>query len=400
MNTFRTTVGAVGSVEQLEERRMFASLGTINVIDAGTGPSVIVSYSLNGVSDFADAGVFHWTRSASNPGTYAGVPTAGQNFDGFCLEPDQEIPSGANVAYTVVDLPSAPPETSPRGMMGVAKADEVRELWGRFRAAAGLDGTKAAAFQMAIWEIVTDSGKNVTAGAFRLDTSTAAGLAVANQAQAWLNQINGTGTKANLLAMTSPIDQDQVFEVPPTTPLRPGQTATIGFWHNKNGQALIRSLNGGQSSTQLGNWLASNFPNLWGSEAGPNNLTGKTNAQVAAFFLTKFEVKGQKLDAQVLGVALATYVTNSSLAGTVAAKYGFIVDAQGTAAATINVGSSGAAFGVANNSTLTVWQVLQGANQLSAGGTGASRFEIYNGNQALRNQANTIFSLINERGDI
>src|SRR5262249_17509257 len=30
-----------------------------------------------------------------------------------------------------------------------------------------------------------------------------------------------------------------------------GQTATIGFWQNNNGQNLIKSLNGGSASTQL-----------------------------------------------------------------------------------------------------------------------------------------------------
>jgi hypothetical protein len=390
-------------IEPLEDRQLFTAMGTMNIIDAGTGPSAITAYTLNGVKDFADAGVFHWTRSATNPGTYAGVPAAGKNFDAFCLEPDQEIPSGANVAYTVVDLPSAPPEISPRGMMGAAKADQIRELWGRFRAAVGTDNVKAAAFQIAIWELVCDSGKDLAAGAFTADTSNPTAVAIKNQAQAWLDQVNGAGAKANLLALTSPIDQDQIFEVPPpppTTPLGPGMTATIGFWHNKNGQALLKGLNGGPTATNLGNWLAGNFPNLWGANAGPNNLAGKTNAQIAAFYLTKFDVRGQKLDAQVMAVAFASYVTNSSLAGAAAAKYGFKVDANGTANATINIGSAGAAFGVANNSTLTVWQILKATDQLSAGGSGATQYEIYNGNQGLRNQANTIFSLINERGDI
>src|SRR5262249_55198779 len=51
-----------------------------------------------------------------------------------------------------------------------------------------------------------------------------------------------------------------------------GQTASIGFWQNKNGQNLIKSLNGAPNATQLGNWLAATFPNLYGAGAGPNNL--------------------------------------------------------------------------------------------------------------------------------
>src|SRR5207302_837277 len=35
-----------------------------------------------------------------------------------------------------------------------------------------------------------------------------------------------------------------------------GQFATIGFWHNKNGQAVITNFNGSPTSTVLGNSLA------------------------------------------------------------------------------------------------------------------------------------------------
>src|SRR5207248_9035844 len=63
-----------------------------------------------------------------------------------------------------------------------------------------------------------------------------------------------------------------------------GQTAGIGFWNNSHGQALIKSLNGGPNATQLGNWLAATFENIFGVHAAANNLAGKTNAQVAAAF--------------------------------------------------------------------------------------------------------------------
>ena len=123
---------------------------------------------------------------------------------------------------------------------------------------------------------------------------------------------------------------------PPLPPLRRGDTATIGFWQNKNGQALINSLNGGNGSMKLANWLAYNFPCLFGTYAANNpplkTLAGMTNAGVAAFFVDLFKVKGQKTYAQVLGAALACYVTDSTLAGTAAAKYGFNVSSLGTGA--------------------------------------------------------------------
>jgi hypothetical protein len=65
-----------------------------------------------------------------------------------------------------------------------------------------------------------------------------------------------------------------------------------GFWHNNQGQALINSFNRGSASTALANWLAVTFPNLYGAGAGVNNLTGMTNAQVAAFYLNLFGMHG------------------------------------------------------------------------------------------------------------
>src|SRR5205085_8035146 len=47
-----------------------------------------------------------------------------------------------------------------------------------------------------------------------------------------------------LTAGTSGINNN-FGELVPITTVHSGQTATIGFWNNKNGQALIKSLNGG-----------------------------------------------------------------------------------------------------------------------------------------------------------
>jgi hypothetical protein len=179
-----------------------------------------------------------------------------------------------------------------------------------------------------------------------------------------------------------------------TGAIQKGQTAGIGFWNNKNGQALINSLNGGSTSTQLGNWLAATFVNTFGAGAGANNLAGKSNAYVAAFFQKRFLVKAQKLDAQVLATALAVYVTNQTLAGTTATTYGFLVTPDGVGVATYNVGCNGSAFGVANNTTMTVLDLLLAADRQAVVGV------LYNGDVAKRNQANDVFSAINQAGNI
>ena len=72
---------------------------------------------------------------------------------------------------------------------------------------------------------------------------------------------------------------------------------------------------------------------MCGRDAGANNLTSKTNAQVAAFYVSLLKktggATGHQLDAQVLATALAAYVTNQTLAATIATAYGFTVTASG-----------------------------------------------------------------------
>ena len=171
------------------------------------------------------------------------------------------------------------------------------------------------------------------------------------------------------------------------SPLGAGDAATIGFWHNKNGQALINAVNGGPTSTDLANYLALTFPYLYGAHS-LNDLTGKDNNDVAALFLNFFGVTGQKTQAQILAGALAAYVTDSALAGTTAAKYGFNITSGGTGADTYNVGGNGTAIGLLNNTSYTILQLLEQANLDMQNGT-------FNANAF-----NTIFSDINQKGDI
>lgn len=189
-------------------------------------------------------------------------------------------------------------------------------------------------------------------------------------------------------------------ERPPAgSAVRHGQTASIGFWNNKNGQALIKGLNGGGAnglgSTQLGNWLAATLPNIFGTTAGSSNLTGKNNAYVAALFQSDFLVKGVKLDAAVLATALSVYVTNATLdPNKLAAQYGFTVSGDGVGTATFNVGSNGDAFGVTNNTTMTVLDLLLATNGQAVNGL------LYNGNATKRAKANSVYSALLQGGDI
>jgi hypothetical protein len=177
-----------------------------------------------------------------------------------------------------------------------------------------------------------------------------------------------------------------------------GQTAGIGFWNNKNGQALIKSLpvvtNADGSVTSVANWLAATLPNTFGKGAA-NDVTGQSNAYIANLFQQDFVMKGVKLDAQLLATALSVYATNATLDPTkVAASYGFTVGGNGAGPATFNLGSNGDAFGVSNNSTLTLMDLLLAADARAVNGV------LYNGNTTRRNEANAVFSAVNQDGGI
>jgi hypothetical protein len=91
---------------------------------------------------------------------------------------------------------------------------------------------------------------------------------------------------------------------------------------------------------------------------------------------------------QILGAALAVYVTNSNLAGNAAASYGFNVSSSGTGAKTYNVGPNGSAIGLMSNTAYSILTLLRQANTDKQNGT----FDA--------NAFNTIFDGINQTGDI
>ena len=111
-----------------------------------------------------------------------------------------------------------------------------------------------------------------------------------------------------------------------------------------------------------------------------------------------------------MAVALATYFTNVNLAGDLAEEFGFDVTDTGIGTRIVNVGTSGEAFDVADDTDLTIMQLLLATNSLTDMPDGVAGFaSIYDTNgdgiidaseASLRSQANDIYSLINEQGDI
>lgn len=206
--------------------------------------------------------------------------------------------------------------------------------------------------------------------------------------------------------------QNRIFDSdnggPATTPVGPGDFGTIGLWQNKNGKAIIDSFNGGPNSTELGDWLATNFPTLFGtpnaydsatlSSFGKNTFDGLTNAQIAQVYSNLWSPSGvaKNTYVQAFAVALGTYADSTTLGGSsVTVSYGFKVLAAGQNLS-FNVGSNGAAFGVANNTSITVLQALSKANSNFTPSSGL----FYGGNSTYTTDVNNVLNGINTAGDV
>jgi uncharacterized repeat protein (TIGR01451 family) len=174
----------------------------------------------------------------------------------------------------------------------------------------------------------------------------------------------------------------------------PGQAASIAFWNSSRGQALIQGLGGSPSSTALSGWLAATFPNLYGAAAGNRNLTGQANAQVATFFQSLIISTTLPLDAEVLAAALNVYASTRSLGGRAALAYGFQVSDLGLGARDFNIGSAGPAFGLYNNTSPSVYRLLQELNARAKKGL------LWDGNGFLRQLAFTVLDGINRAGGV
>jgi hypothetical protein len=87
--------------------------------------------------------------------------------------------------------------------------------------------------------------------------------------------------------------------------------------------------------------------------------------------------------------------TNATLDSTGAAtKYGFTVSGDGLGAASVNVGSDGDAFGVANNTTMTVMDLLVATDAQAVNGV------LYGGNTTKRSHANDVYGFVNQAGGL
>jgi hypothetical protein len=200
-------------------------------------PGEVVTISKNGNPESGWAGYYNFVN---------GSGLINGSFHGLCIDIGQNIYYNQTVTFGVAQLENAP---TPGVAMGVNRANLVRELWYSDYTASAQSNSNAAAFEIAIWEIINESSGNplnVTTGQFTVSAN-ASTLATAN---AWLQALDLTGNGprvSNLMALTNDSYQDYAVEVPGvaaealSTPAPPGWvlalvgTAIIAcaYWYRK-----------------------------------------------------------------------------------------------------------------------------------------------------------------------
>jgi hypothetical protein len=162
----------------------------------------------NNISMFDRIPVIHPLRPANVPTSFVGQ-FAWSGFNSFCVEIGQSISPGLHTFPTRAPLASS----------GLANAGLVADFWRSYgpKTTGFTSVTDAAAFQLGIWELISDGpSRNLKSGSFQVGASASPAVA---RAESWLN---GTGTPApsaggpavSLYVLQHPTRQDQVVWEP------------------------------------------------------------------------------------------------------------------------------------------------------------------------------------------
>ncbi len=189
-----------------------------------------ISYDYDDGSDAfsgnTTAGLFQWVVNSSTSDDIS----AGQALNSFCVELLQNVHVGNSYDYEVVDPTEVP---APNGFldpgMSTEQASMISSLFDQHWDDAN-DGSSlsAAAFQIAVWEIVYEGGQvdfgdgssaatgfNTQDGWFTASNNNGA----TDLADQWLASLFNNGVAAALIGFFSPGAQDQITIVPLPAPV-------------------------------------------------------------------------------------------------------------------------------------------------------------------------------------
>lgn len=202
----------------------------VDVVYTGKGSGKNVKIVSPGINGDVFAGQLHFTLSNSTAGAFLNG-----SWTAFCTDLFQHTSSSSN-PYQVVPVASLPFS----GPMGAAKAAAIGDLYASMAGSqleASTSDNLACAFQLAIWEIVTDftgagpsMGLDITSGGFQATKTT--GEALSSGVMGYLADLFGaigTTNGANLIGLGSESRQDQLIELPEGTIPGPGALATIAL---------------------------------------------------------------------------------------------------------------------------------------------------------------------------
>jgi hypothetical protein len=202
------------------------ALGQATVVDAWSGPDPGSPGSRRRLNTLA--GIYGWTKVG---GDYAAIDV-GESFSTSCIDVSQTMSGGSIYTYTVEEITNAPvPATYSGGTIDAVRADALQKHYARNFGTIGADATLAAAFQIAVWEIVcehwSDPNYNVGSDSFLL----LGNLAVADAANAMLDNLSDPWQPwedvPELVAFVSTDYQDQMWLVPLGDPPHAPEPITV-----------------------------------------------------------------------------------------------------------------------------------------------------------------------------
>lgn len=205
----------------------FATTDTMSVEYSNVSPGITTDLSgtFDGVHESYGAGsIYAGVCNLTNDPTHAtgqGVTISnavGTTIHGFCMDVLQGTSSSYS-QYQVISLDSGPVGGA-NTAMGSTRANEIRELFGRYYSQS-FTNTQAAAFQAAIWEVEYEAAANplnVTSGSVVVGQSDPA---IQTVADGWLGSLTGNSAyyDNNVRAISNGSYQDYVFT---TSTMNPG----------------------------------------------------------------------------------------------------------------------------------------------------------------------------------